>query len=50
MLHNPSSGLTEELGNRGEDAIAAFKRLDEDYGTSLSIRGVAALTGWAQAQ
>jgi hypothetical protein len=49
VLANPDSRLTEELGDRGQDAIDAFEQLDEDYGIALSIRGVAALTDWAEA-
>jgi hypothetical protein len=50
VLRNPDSKLIDELGTRGEDAIDSFNKLDDDYGNADSIRGVSALTEWAQAR
>jgi hypothetical protein len=49
VLRNPRSPVLKALGERGETAIDAFDRLDEDRGVGLTIRGVAKLTAWAKA-
>jgi hypothetical protein len=49
ILSNPKSPLLKVIGQRGEAAISAFDRLDEDRGVALTIRGAAKLTTWAKA-
>jgi len=50
VLRNPSTRLLGSLGERGEAAIDAFEDLDDDHGLARTIRGVASLTRWAEAQ